>query len=158
MARITEVTRRDFAGFFTAKNICWYGCLEETEFRARLYDLEDIPSTDSRFDDAAGDIQQHRINNNDWDDDWIFFDERFKLCYGDDDNFFLRFLCETLHPVVCSNREEVLSILQDYNRLLAPDGYEIFQESRVSGRPTYGFREIAPRITIPFHYFYARKR
>ena len=39
-----------------------------------------MKSLDSRFDNAAGDIWQHRINNpNDWPDNWIYYDERFNL-------------------------------------------------------------------------------
>jgi hypothetical protein len=33
-----------------------------------------LPSNDPRFNDAAGDIWQHRINNFDWDIDWVFYD------------------------------------------------------------------------------------
>jgi len=31
--------------------------------------MKALPSTDSRFSDAARDIYQRRINNEDWDDD-----------------------------------------------------------------------------------------
>lgn len=152
MRKITEVTRRDIVEFFSTANILWYGRLEETEFLSRLYNLEELPSTDSRFDDAAGDIWQHRINNNDWEDDWIFFDQRFNIRDGNDDHFLLKFLCETLHPTVRANAEEIQSLLQAYNKLLPPDGYEIFEESQISGRPVFGFREIAPRSTASFHH------
>ncbi len=152
MRKITQVTRRDIAEFFSTSNISWYGRLEETEFLSRLYNLEEMPSTDSRFDDAAGDIWQHRVNNNDWEDDWIFFDQRFNIRDENDDHFFLNFLCQTLHPAVRSNTEEIQLLLQAYNKLLPLDGYEIFEESQISGRPVFGFREIAPRSTASFHH------
>ena len=44
---------------------------------------------------------QHRVNNFDWNDDWVFYDSRFNILYAEDD-IFPRFLCEMLHPVVHS--------------------------------------------------------
>ena len=152
MKKITELTRRDIAEILSTGNILWYGCLEETDFLSRLYNLEEMSSTDGRFADAAGDIWQHRINNNDWEDNWIFFDQRFNLRDENDDHFLLKFLCETLHPMVRSDAEEIQSLLQAYNKLLSPDGYEIFEESQISDRPVFGFREIAPRSTASFHH------
>jgi len=151
MRKITEVTRRDIVEIYSTSNILWYGRLEEMEFLSRLYNLEEMLSTDSRFDNAKGDIQQHRINNDDWEENWVFFDERFNLRNGDDDHFLLKFLCETLHPLVRSNVEEIQTLLQAHNRLLAPDGYEVFEESQISSRPVFGFREISPRSTVSFH-------
>ena len=81
------------------EKVVWNGRLEEIEFLARLYDLSVLPSHDSRFKDAAGDIWQHRVNNFDWDDDWVFGNSRFNL-YSGDDEILLAFLCETIHPVV----------------------------------------------------------
>lgn len=43
--------------------------VDEVEFLDRLYDLDDLPSTDRRHRPARGDITQHRIANLDWDDD-----------------------------------------------------------------------------------------
>ncbi|MEI7298543.1 hypothetical protein WCQ02_41335 [Paraburkholderia tropica] len=64
------------------ENVIWSGALNDVEFLSRLYDLERIRSTDSRFADAAGDIWQHCINNEDWDRDWVFTDSRFNLVDG----------------------------------------------------------------------------
>jgi hypothetical protein len=57
---------------------------------------------------------QHRVNNYDWDDDWIFSDTRINLNNCDDAEY-LRFLCEMLHPVVRSDYEEVNQLLQAFN-------------------------------------------
>ena len=97
---ISEVTKRNIFEVFD--KVSWYGRLEENEFLSRIYDLETLPSTDQRFDNAGADIWQHRINNFDWEDDWVFYDERFGLSNGED-HVLLRFLCETLHPMVRSN-------------------------------------------------------
>lgn len=97
--KISELTRRDIRDAIHIESIFWEGRLDETAFLSRLYDLQKLPSTDGRFKDAEGDIWQHRVNNHDWEDDWIFYDSRFELQTGDDE-IFLRFLCETIHPVV----------------------------------------------------------
>lgn len=157
MSKITEVTRRDITELLTSEGMKLYGRLEEIEFLSRLYNLEEIYSTDSRFSNAEEDIYQHRVNNDDWENDWIFLDERFKLRNGDDDHYLLKFLCETLHPVIRSNVEEAQLLLQAYNKMLAPDGYEIFEKSQMSSRPIFGFREITPistallRFNMPLH-------
>ena len=48
------------------ENVAWNGQLDDVEFLSRLFDLQQIPSTDSRCKDASGEICQHRYNNNDW--------------------------------------------------------------------------------------------
>jgi hypothetical protein len=49
----------------------------------RLFELDKLPSTDSRFKDAAGDIWQHCVNNpQDWPADWVFTDGRLNLLAG----------------------------------------------------------------------------
>ena len=35
-------------------------------FLSRVWPLAQMPSTDKRFNDAAGDIWQHMVNNSDW--------------------------------------------------------------------------------------------
>jgi hypothetical protein len=37
--------------------------MDEVHFLSRLWDLAEMPSTDYRCSDAAGDIRQHRLNN-----------------------------------------------------------------------------------------------
>ncbi|ADZ69143.1 hypothetical protein SL003B_0713 [Polymorphum gilvum SL003B-26A1] len=106
------------------------------EFLGRLYDLESLPSTDSRFQDAAGDIWQHRVNNDDWPEDWIFDDSRFRLMSAPPDEF-LRFLCEVLHPVVRPDRNETLKLLQHFNDQLRPHGWHLIEEEKIAGRPRY---------------------
>ncbi|WP_240996624.1 AbiJ-related protein [Pseudomonas viridiflava] len=41
----------------------WHGQFDDVEFLSGLFDLQPLPSTDSRFKDAAGDIWQHRYSN-----------------------------------------------------------------------------------------------
>src|ERR1022692_423125 len=95
---VTIITRRAIIDYLQMEKISWSGQLDEVAFLSRLFDLNSFPSYDSRFDNAARDIWQHRINNFDWDDAWVFTDDRLGLDRSDET--FLRFLCEMLHPLV----------------------------------------------------------
>ena len=97
MKNITSITRRDIFDLF--KNgysvdswmyekplhvsYKYHGRLTELEFLKRLYPLDEMVSDDPRFDTAVEDIIQHTINNDDWDKDWVFEDDRFELLKGD---------------------------------------------------------------------------
>lgn len=132
----------DIIDAITVERINWSGRLEESEFLSRLYDLSSLPSTDCRFSDAAGDIWQHRVNNpTDWDDDWVFYDQRFNLINGDDE-IFLKFLCESIHPVVRPDAPEAEKICQLYNSFLKNDGFQLIEKTRLSGKPIYIGRHI----------------
>lgn len=144
--RITSLTRRDILDALTAEKISWSGRLEEPEFLARIFDLQSLPSTDGRFKDAAGDIHQHRVNNYDWDDDWVFYDRRFNLLSGDDE-VFLRFLAEVLHPVVRSDATETERLAQMFNQFLRNDGFQLVERTRLSGRPVYVGRYVGVHAT-----------
>ena len=138
--RITQITRSKIFDTITLSGVLWEGRLEEPDFLARIYDLNELPSTDSRFKTAAGDIWQHRVNNpEDWPDDWVFTDNRFGLQQGSDE-VVLRFLAEILHPVVRSDEEEVARLLASFNEALARDGYELYPNDWISGHAVYGWR------------------
>src|SRR6267378_1840573 len=143
MAEISEVTRRDIADRIGD----WSGRLQEDQFLSRLYDLSALPSDDSRFKDAAGDIWQHRINNLDWDDNSIFYDRRFNLLRGSNQDF-LCFLCETVHPIVRPDTAEAEKMVEQYNQYLRLDGWELFATGEISGRPVFAARDIADDVEI----------
>ena len=111
---LSEVTRRAIVDFIVASEIDWAGRLGEDDFLARLYDLTSMPSTDHRFENVAGDIWKHRIMNFDWTADWVFYDPRFNLLWASDDEF-LRFLCETVYPVVRPDSDAARELVGAYN-------------------------------------------
>lgn len=123
------------------EKVVWQGRIDDVEFLNRLYDLQKLPSLDNRFKDAAGDIWQHRINNDDWDDDWVFGDSRFQLTEGPSTTF-LRFLCEMVHPVVRPDRDEAMKLVAQLNQQLRPAGWELFEDEFIAGRPRYAYREL----------------
>lgn len=147
MNKISEITRRDIQDFIILNKINWSGRVNEPDFLARLFDLEKIASYDIRFKTFYGDVYQHRINNYDWDDDWIFTDDRVNLLRCSDQDF-LRFLCETIHPAVRSDYEESLILLNEYNRNLKNDGYQIVEKEKISGHSVYIGRHIFDNTQI----------
>lgn len=147
---ISEITRRDIVDLFNfgiespddplfSFHLFWSGRMDEENFLQRLYDLHAMPSTDPRFDDAFGDIRQHRTNNEDWDNDWIFYDSRFNLFRAPDEQL-LNFLCEIFHPAVRSERQNWEIFLSRINELIEPDGFLIVEKSKISGRSVYGWK------------------
>jgi hypothetical protein len=144
---ISEVTRRAIIDFIVTSGVAWAGRLPEDDFLARLYDLTTMPSTDHRMRNAAGDIHQHRINWRDWEDDWVFYDSRFKLLWAPDGEF-LRFLCETVHPVVRPDPEEARRLAAAYNKELAADGWSLVEAKEISGRPVFAPQKVGQRIQV----------
>ncbi|KVF50927.1 abortive infection family protein [Burkholderia seminalis] len=122
------------------ESVAWYGQLNDVEFLSRLYDLQQLPSHDSRFKDAARDIWQHRVNNDDWDLDWVYSDDRFNLVGGSADSF-LRFLCEVVHPIVRPDRDEVIKLVSHFNDQLRQGGWELYEEELIAGRPRFAYRQ-----------------
>lgn len=166
MKRISEITRRDIIeviinGFtyFDEDEWPWnpeekravmpyYGRLDEVAFLKRLYRLDELPSHDSRYKNASGDISCH-VKFGDYDNGWIFCDERFCLSNADEDEPLLRLMCEMLHPVVRDERGPWKKYLDKFNELLNCDGYELYPSQTVSGRSIYAFRE-----KIDYHFSY----
>src|SRR5690625_7600521 len=91
MKRISEITKRDIFDLLRNgiekvilfdKEILfypYYGRLEEIDFLIRIYDLKNMPSTDSRFQNAEGEIWQQTINNDDYPFCWVFESESVQL-------------------------------------------------------------------------------
>jgi len=154
MKNITTITRRDIYELFrdgydeysfigTDKmQYHYFGRLEEIEFLKLLYDLDNMPSTNNRFKNATDDIWQHTVNNDDWDYCWVFKDERFGLEMGDD-KVLLDFICKVFDPAVRSEKGNWKNFFYKINSILKADGYEIYEQSRISNRAVYYWRTIS---------------
>ncbi|GAA0986638.1 hypothetical protein GCM10009555_064490 [Acrocarpospora macrocephala] len=161
--QITEVTRRRLIDGLDAvrkkimdepaeggapverPDLFWWGTLDEVAFLDRLYDLDRMPSLDPRYATARLDLIQHCINNDDFPADWIYRDERFGI--GAHDGRLLRFLAETLHPVVRPEQVEVRHLHAFYSSVLAHDGYELVQVDQISGAPIFAGRRIGGGVS-----------
>ena len=115
--------------------ISYSGKMTEPEFLSRLYNLKEMASSDSRYQNAYDDIRQHMVRNTDWGNNWVFTDTRFDLLYCSDE-IYLKFLAETLHPLVVLSDTKA-AFLELYNRVLAEDGYELIQSHELQGQPLY---------------------
>ncbi len=141
---VSRATRQNIIDGLMIDQVAWSGRLGDVEFLQRLFDLESLPSHDSRFKNAAGDIWQHRVNNpTDWPDDWVYDDARLNLFQGPTETF-LRFLCEMVHPVVRPDRNEALKLVQHFNDQLRPEGWNLVEEEKIAGRPRF----VAARIQV----------
>lgn len=147
--KITEYTRQDIvdlltSGYYDKKNdkkiqYFWSGRLDEVSFLSRLYNLKQIESADHRFKNAYGDITQHRINNWDWEDDWVFYDPRFGIKNLNDEEF-LRFILEIFNPAVRDESKNWEEALEKINEFLKRDGFEIYESDNISGRQIFQYR------------------
>jgi len=144
---ISQITRQAIFDKLTLSKFSWAGRMEEHEFIARLYDLQNTPSTDGRYRTASEDIWKHRVMNNDWSDDWIMTDSRFDLMHAPD-NDFLRFLAESIHPAVRRDEKESQELAALYNEELRRDGWVLDPISEISGFSVFGPRQIVDGVII----------
>lgn len=168
MKNITSITKRDIFDLFGNgySDDSWmyekplhvtykyHGRLTEIEFLKKLYPLDEMESDDPRFDTAEEDIIQHTRNNDDWDEDWVFEDDRFGLLKGDD-KILLDFLCAIFHPENRIEQVEWHEFLSRTNNLLRVDGYELYEIKKISNRSVYSWRPISEKemklgVFLPF--------
>lgn len=143
--KITKITRRAILEILDTYMTDFYGRLNEAEFWERIFNLEKLPSTDSRYPTMKNDLWQHRIKNDDWDDNWYI--DKFDLLDTEDAKF-LKFLAEFFHPEVRDANWNTKRVLATINKNLALDGVELYAKSKVSGRDILGARNITPTTQI----------
>ncbi|MFW1859388.1 hypothetical protein [Acinetobacter defluvii] len=100
--------------------------IEPIVFFDEILDLKNLPSTDSRYKDARGDLIQHYINNNDWELDYILL-ERFNFI--DSDDIFIGLLNKIISPEVNENDDDIKFFYHTLNPILKND----FIEYRLKG-------------------------
>lgn len=130
---ISNITRKNLIdGLNLLGNIP--GKLDLIDFLKRIWMIEKMPSTDYRFTNAAGDIYQHMVNNDDWDYEYLFCS--YLGLTDDTDEMFLFFLEQVVHPVIRepSEQEEYVKVI---NKHLAKDGYELKISEYISSYPLY---------------------
>lgn len=122
------------------------------DFVSRIWDIDLLSSTDSRFSTLRGDIQQHYINNSDWDEHYLF-SEVLKV-YRDKEKF--QKLIELIPSDEFQNDQSLVEkLLREINSYLIP------YEQRLVARTKHGIivyevqscaavDEVLPSNTIPF--------
>ncbi|WP_289137743.1 hypothetical protein [uncultured Brevibacillus sp.] len=130
---ISEITRRNIMDELHVRgNI--QGRHDLIGFLNRIWDLDSMPSTDSRFNTASGDIWQHMINNNDFDEVYLY--EEYLELFIATDEVFIKFLDQVVHPLVRQQNEQD-EYIQFINRHLVNDGYKFSLADNISGFPVY---------------------
>jgi hypothetical protein len=132
---ISEATRRNIVDYLCLTGSAFHGRMSITDFLSRVWDLSAMPSTDSRFKDADGDIWQHMENNYDWDEQYLFYGYLHILEVPTE--VFLKLLEQVVHPIVTSDDNHVLEMVSAFNDMLAADGYTLIAESEISGHTVY---------------------
>ena len=118
------------------RHMTWCGGQNHADLLMRLLDLNKLPSTDSRYSDAYGDIWQHTVNNDDWDTDWVYTDNRIQLL-SRTDQFFLKFLTLVLSPKVRRDAKAQSILLEDFNKALLSCGFQFVPTSNVGPLNNY---------------------
>lgn len=145
--------QRDFLGVYSNRD---EGIID---FLNLIWPLKELPSEDSRYNDAEGDAYQHLVNNNDWEYDYVFT-TRFDLL-GKDEQKFIKFLEVVVSPGVRGDRGQVVRYVALINQMLLQtqvilvlmsysDGlpvYEVQTRQQVNDRP----QDIPPNQILFFH-------
>lgn len=142
-ANIRRAVFREFAELKTN----FFGELSEVSFLDRLYNLAALPSTDPRYATAREDIISH-LEHNDWPEDWLLDDPRFDLSASEDATF-LRFVEETLDPLVRPDRHQANAVASRINNHLRPAGF-VLTPAQAGGpfsRVRYAATSIPPSPT-----------
>jgi len=129
-------TRRALIRMMQAMEIPWQGAVGDVAFLEKVFDLEALPSHDGRYTSAAGDIYQHRYNNDDWFADWIFGDERFDLM-DVSDAVFLQFMERLVASDVRPDPDEAAWLAERINAELQRSGWTLVARESLSGELRY---------------------
>lgn len=136
---ITVKIRQAIADEMQMAGLSYSGKLEEPAFLNKIFDLKHLPCSrrESRFDNAYDDIYQHTVlNPGDYPDDWIYTDSRINLLHVDDETY-LKFLSQTLHPLVRSDETSIEQLLRIYNTKLNEVDIEMAKVDEQCGKPIY---------------------
>lgn len=109
-------------------------------FLARIWDLKNMPSEDTRYRNAYDDAQQHLVNNNDWDLEQTFI-RRFNLVSGDN-KFFISFLQTVVHPTVRGTLKEIKKYVELINSFLSGDNFRLRVADYFEELPVYKYSDI----------------
>jgi ABC-type multidrug transport system ATPase subunit len=117
------------------------------DFLNKIWNLTEMPSTDSRYNNAEGDIYQHMINNNDWDFYYLFAD--VLNVFNDDEKFIL--LIQTfLLPEYRNDEEDIIRYVVEFNLILESERLKLsISDYGNGGVPIYNVYPIEEVDNIP---------
>jgi AbiJ N-terminal domain 3/TIR domain len=134
--KITQLTRQGIIDrLFIDSSEPFWGKLDLVSFLKRTWPLDQMPSEDRRFKDAEGDIWQHMVNNDDWDNNYLLW-TRLKIGEIPDEQF-ARFLEARVYPLTCPDKNRIEALVASFNEELKNDRFIMRSTSEISGRPIY---------------------
>lgn len=89
--------------------------IDAVSFFDLILDLRTLPSTDSRYQDAKGDLTKHYIANSDWTLEEILLD---KYDFSNSDTNFFKLLNTVISPVVNDTEDEIKYFYYTLNPIL----------------------------------------
>ena len=105
--------------------------INKVQFLNKIWDLNLMSSSDPRYRTATEDANKHLIDNDDWDDEYVFLD-RFKLLECSEEEY-LKFLNVIISLEVRGNEKEVEKYISVIEKLL-PKEYEIVEDIGKNGQ------------------------
>lgn len=97
-----------------------------------------MPSEENEFDTFEYDVIRHMRCNDDW-DYYYLLKEKMNLLYVSD-KVFINFLEQIVHPYI-RKEEDKKQYINEINKNLAKDGYELVSHDVVSGETIYKVRK-----------------
>lgn len=116
-------------------------------FLNKIWDLKEMPSTDSRFKNAYEDANQHIVNNSDWTIEYLFT-ERLNLIDGDENKFVI-FLETVVNPTVRKNKDEILLYVSKINNIIQVSGHKLILTDYFEELPVYKFKDSTKLSDLP---------
>lgn len=122
------------------------------DFISRIWDIDLLPSTDARFKTMRGDIQQHYLNNTDWNEEYLFseilgiyrnidkFQKVIELVPSDefqDDESLIKNLVQLINSYLIPHKQRLVAIRQQDFTI-----YEVKNSETVD--------DVIPSNVIPF--------
>lgn len=105
------------------------------EFLKSIWDISTMPSEDSRYPNASGDIYQHMINNDDWDLEYLF---TVRLKIYEDNEVFIKFIETVVSPIYRKDEDDILLYVIQVNNILSKDKLQLaLFDYNESGKPVY---------------------
>lgn len=118
------------------------------EFLKSIWDISTMPSEDSRYPNASGDIYQHMINNDDWDLEYLF---TVRLKIYEDNEVFIKFIEAVVSPIYRKDEDDILLYVIQVNNILSKDKLQLaLFDYNETGNPVYRVYSKEEVEDIPF--------
>lgn len=130
---VSSITRRELLDRFLFKEK-FVEIDQLTGLLSEVWELESMPSTDSRLSNAKDDITQHMVTNYDWEFDFLF-EEYLEFFYVSDKKL-IRLIETIVHPRFNKNSSQK-KLVDCLNIIIAKDGLRLEQVGEKEGHAIF---------------------